>query len=71
MECRIQATLAMVGAIAGCVLCGLLLFHFQVVRFMHTEILQPNHPAPGKAGIASRLAIGHRWPGLPEPARSV
>ena len=29
-----------------------------------------NHPAPGKAGIASRLAIGHHWPGLPEPGRS-
>lgn len=24
----------------------------------------PNHPAPGKAGIAFRLAIGHYWPGL-------
>jgi hypothetical protein len=29
----------------------------------------PNHPAAGKAGIASRLAIGHCWPGLPEPGR--
>ena len=29
----------------------------------------PNHPAAGKAGIASRLAIGHHWPGLPEPER--
>ncbi len=28
-----------------------------------------NHPAAGKAGIASRLAIGHHWPGLPEPGR--
>jgi len=27
---------------------------------------KPNHPAAGKAGIASRLAIGHHWPGLPE-----
>ena len=26
-----------------------------------------NHPAPGKAGIGSLLAIGHHWPGLPEP----
>jgi hypothetical protein len=30
---------------------------------------RPNHPATGKAGIASRLAIGHHWPGLPEPGR--
>jgi len=30
----------------------------------------PNHPAAGQAGIAPQLAIGHRWPGLPEPARS-
>jgi hypothetical protein len=29
----------------------------------------PNHPAPGKAGIASLFAIEHHWPGLPEPAR--
>ena len=29
----------------------------------------PNHPATGKAGIASRLAIGHHCPGLPEPGR--
>ena len=29
----------------------------------------PNNPASGKAGIASRLAIGHHWPGLPEPVR--
>jgi hypothetical protein len=28
-----------------------------------------NHPAAGKAGIASRLAIAHQWPGLPEPGR--
>ena len=31
---------------------------------------QCNHPAAGKAGIVSLLAIGHHWPGLPEPARS-
>ena len=30
----------------------------------------PNHPAAGKAGTASRLAIGRHWPGLPEPGRS-
>jgi len=30
----------------------------------------PNHPAAGKAGMGSRLAIGRRWPGLPEPGRS-
>jgi hypothetical protein len=29
----------------------------------------PNHPAPGKAGIVSLLAIGYHWPGLPEAAR--
>jgi hypothetical protein len=33
-------------------------------------ILSPtNHPAPGKAGIARMLTIGHYWPGLPEPVR--
>jgi hypothetical protein len=26
-----------------------------------------NHPAAGKAGVASRLTIGPHWPGLPEP----
>ena len=31
---------------------------------------QPNHPAPGQAGVASRLAIGRHWPGLPEPGCS-
>jgi hypothetical protein len=30
----------------------------------------PNHPAPGKAGIARLFAFVHRWPGLPEPGRS-
>jgi hypothetical protein len=29
-----------------------------------------NKPAPGKAGIAPRLAIEHHRPGLPEPGRS-
>jgi hypothetical protein len=29
-----------------------------------------NNPAAGKAGIANQLAIGHSWPGLPEPGRS-
>ena len=29
----------------------------------------PNHPAAGKAGIASRLAIRRHFPGLPEPGR--
>jgi hypothetical protein len=33
------------------------------------ELLRANHPAPGKAGIAPRLAIGHHWAGLPEPGR--
>ncbi len=31
----------------------------------------PTHPAAGKAGIASRLAIRRHLPGLPEPGRSV
>jgi hypothetical protein len=31
----------------------------------------PNHPAPGKAGIPSLLAIEHRCPGLPDPGRSI
>ena len=26
-----------------------------------------NKPAAGNAGIASRLTIGHHWPGVPEP----
>jgi len=30
----------------------------------------PNHPAAGKAGIASLLAVGRPRPGLPEPGRS-
>jgi hypothetical protein len=29
-----------------------------------------NKPAAGNAGIASQLAIGHHWPGVPEPERS-
>jgi len=29
----------------------------------------PNHPAPGKAGSASRLTIGYHWLGLPAPGR--
>ena len=28
-----------------------------------------NKPAAGNAGIASRLAVGHHWPGVPEPER--
>ena len=28
-----------------------------------------NESAAGNAGIASRLAIGHPWPGVPEPER--
>jgi hypothetical protein len=31
----------------------------------------PNHPAAGKAGIASLLAVGQHSPGLPEPHRWV
>ena len=33
--------------------------------------MRANHPAAGKAGFASRLAIGYHWPGLPEPGRWV
>jgi hypothetical protein len=29
-----------------------------------------NHPASGNAGIASRFAIEHHWPGVPESGRS-
>lgn len=32
-------------------------------------MIWPNHPAAGKAGIASRLTIEHHWPGLAEPGR--
>jgi hypothetical protein len=32
-------------------------------------ILLPDIPAAGKAGIASRFAFVHHWPGLPEPGR--
>jgi hypothetical protein len=34
------------------------------------SILSANKPAAGNAGIASRLTIGHHWPGVPEPDRS-
>jgi hypothetical protein len=29
-----------------------------------------NQPDPGYAGITRRLAIGHYWPGVPDPGRS-
>jgi hypothetical protein len=32
--------------------------------------MTPNHPAAGKAGIASLLAIEHHYPGLPDHGRS-
>lgn len=32
-------------------------------------MISPNKPAAGNAGIASQLAIGYRWPGVPEPER--
>ena len=31
---------------------------------------EPNHPAAGKAGIASASSLAHHSPGLPEPGRS-
>jgi hypothetical protein len=30
-----------------------------------------NQPAAGKAGIAPLFAVGHHYPGLPEPGRWV
>jgi hypothetical protein len=30
---------------------------------------EPNKPAAGNSGMAPRLAIGHHWPGVPEPER--
>ena len=33
------------------------------------EAFSPNQPAPGNAGRASRLAVEHPWPGVPEPDR--
>jgi len=35
---------------------------------MSTTEARSNHPAAGKAGITSLLAIGRHCPGLPEPA---
>ena len=35
----------------------------------HTVLGRPNHPAPGKAGIARPLAIAQHRPGLPELGR--
>jgi hypothetical protein len=29
-----------------------------------------NQPVAGNAGITPRLAIGHCWPGVPDPGRS-
>lgn len=49
-------------------------FEWQLVR-THLSSMKSflrkghNHPAPGNAGIASRLAINHRWLGVPEPGR--
>ncbi len=35
-----------------------------------TGMKSPNQPAAPNAAIASRLTIGHHWPGVPEPERS-
>ena len=35
-----------------------------------TPMSGAHQPAAGNAGIASRLTIGHHWPGVPEPGRS-
>jgi len=32
--------------------------------------MPPNHPAPGKAEIASWLTLKAQWLGLPKPGRS-
>jgi hypothetical protein len=40
------------------------------VAFELRSARRANHPAAGKAGLASLLAIEHHWPGLPEPRRS-
>jgi hypothetical protein len=46
------------------------IFAFGHFAFQPKDAMQPkhgaNHPAAGKAGIASLFAIGYHWPGLPE-----
>ena len=42
----------------------------QTVLFHRRGAASFNKPAAGNAGIASRLAIEHRRPGVPEPERS-
>ena len=37
--------------------------------FLGRGVASLNQPAAGNAGIASRLTIGHHWPGVPEPER--
>jgi hypothetical protein len=32
-------------------------------------MFEPNKPDGQKAGIASRLTVGHHWPGVGEPGR--
>ena len=41
---------------------------FEMV-FGVVNIFSLNKPAAGNAGIASQLAIGCHWPGVPEPGR--
>ncbi len=36
---------------------------------METESIGSNQPAALNAGVASRLTIEHRWPGVGEPGR--
>jgi hypothetical protein len=69
VERRIQATLAMVGTAVGCILCGLFLFHFEIVRFMQTKIQQPNKRGAGKGGFAVLWRAGRAWPALPDRER--
>jgi hypothetical protein len=35
----------------------------------NAKVKTPNEPAAPNAGIASRLTIGHHWPGVGEPGR--
>ena len=41
----------------------------QTRRFSCRAAAQFNHPATGKAGVASLFAIEYLCPGLPEPGR--
>jgi hypothetical protein len=40
-----------------------------IKKYYRTDNFRPNKPAAGNAGWAPQLAIGHHWPGVPEPDR--